>query len=48
MASPLGENFLQTMLGIVDTLIVAQLGDGCKLPGVGAALQGHVPLLLPR
>lgn len=34
----IGENFLQTMLGIVDTLLVAQLGT-IAIAGVGAALQ---------
>lgn len=34
----IGENFLQTMLGIVDTLLVAQLGTAA-IAGVGAALQ---------
>ncbi len=34
----IGENFLQTMLGVVDTLLVAQLGTAA-IAGVGAALQ---------
>lgn len=34
----IGENFLQTMLGIVDTIFVARLGPGA-LAGVGAAIQ---------
>lgn len=34
----IGENFLQTMLGIVDTLLVAQLG-AAAIAGVGSALQ---------
>jgi putative MATE family efflux protein len=34
----IGENFLQTMLGIVDTFIVAKLGAEA-IAGVGAALQ---------
>ncbi len=34
----IGENFLQTMLGIVDTLLVAQLG-AVAIAGVGSALQ---------
>ncbi len=34
----ISENFLQTMLGIVDTVMVARLGPGA-LAGVGAALQ---------
>ena len=34
----IGENFLQTMLGIVDTLLVAQLGTAA-IAGVGSALQ---------
>lgn len=34
----IGENFLQTMLGIVDTIMVARLGPGA-LAGVGAAIQ---------
>jgi len=34
----IGENFLQTMLGIVDTLFVARLGPAA-LAGVGAAIQ---------
>jgi MATE family multidrug resistance protein len=39
MAWPvIGENFLQTMLGIVDTLLVAQLG-AIAIAGVGSALQ---------
>ena len=34
----IGENFLQTMLGIVDTLLVAKLGTAA-IAGVGSALQ---------
>ena len=34
----ISENFLQTMLGIVDTLLVAQLGTAA-IAGVGSALQ---------
>src|SRR5690606_4206119 len=34
----ISENFLQTMLGIMDTLMVAQLG-AVALAGVGAAIQ---------
>lgn len=34
----IGENFLQTMLGIVDTVMVARLGPGA-LAGVGGAIQ---------
>lgn len=34
----IGENFLQTMLGIVDTLLVAQLGTAA-IAGVGSSLQ---------
>ena len=34
----ISENFLQTMLGIVDTIMVARLGPG-TLAGVGGALQ---------
>jgi Na+-driven multidrug efflux pump len=39
MAWPvISENFLQTMLGIVDTLLVARLGAGA-IAGVGSAQQ---------
>jgi len=34
----IGENLLQTMLGVVDTILVASLG-AVALAGVGAALQ---------
>src|SRR5690606_15987703 len=34
----ISENFLQTMLGIVDTIMVARLGPGA-LAGVGSAIQ---------
>jgi multidrug resistance protein, MATE family len=34
----IGENLLQTMLGVVDTVLVAGLG-AVALAGIGAALQ---------